>query len=104
MHPAADRPGRASGRHHHGLSERGFASPATLARFPSRCSRNGHGSQVAPAQRKHSALVRSGAAVLSAMLSNSADFERATMKSYNIALIPGDGTGPEVLAEGVKVL
>jgi len=26
------------------------------------------------------------------------------MKSYNIALIPGDGTGPEVLAEGVKVL
>ena len=26
------------------------------------------------------------------------------MKSYNIALIPGDGTGPEVLNEGVKVL
>ncbi|NLP03750.1 MAG: 3-isopropylmalate dehydrogenase [Fibrobacter sp.] len=26
------------------------------------------------------------------------------MKSYNIALIPGDGTGPEVLREGVKVL
>jgi 3-isopropylmalate dehydrogenase len=26
------------------------------------------------------------------------------MKSYNIALIPGDGTGPEVLAEGVKVV
>jgi 3-isopropylmalate dehydrogenase len=26
------------------------------------------------------------------------------MKSYNIALMPGDGTGPEVLAEGVKVL
>ncbi len=25
-------------------------------------------------------------------------------KSYNIALIPGDGTGPEVLREGVKVL
>jgi 3-isopropylmalate dehydrogenase len=25
-------------------------------------------------------------------------------KTYNIALIPGDGTGPEVLAEGVKVL
>jgi 3-isopropylmalate dehydrogenase len=25
-------------------------------------------------------------------------------KSYNIALIPGDGTGPEVVAEGVKVL
>lgn len=25
-------------------------------------------------------------------------------KSYNIALIPGDGTGPEVLNEGVKVL
>jgi len=26
------------------------------------------------------------------------------MKSYRIALIPGDGTGPEVLREGVKVL
>ena len=26
------------------------------------------------------------------------------MKSYNIALFPGDGTGPEVLREGVKVL
>ena len=26
------------------------------------------------------------------------------MKSYDIALIPGDGTGPEVLAEGKKVL
>src|SRR5574340_312 len=26
------------------------------------------------------------------------------MKSYNIAVIPGDGTGPEVIAEGVKVL
>ncbi len=26
------------------------------------------------------------------------------MKSYNIALMPGDGTGPEVLNEGVKVL
>jgi 3-isopropylmalate dehydrogenase len=26
------------------------------------------------------------------------------MKTYNIALLPGDGTGPEVLAEGVKVL
>jgi 3-isopropylmalate dehydrogenase len=26
------------------------------------------------------------------------------MKSYNIALVPGDGTGPEVLREGVKVL
>jgi 3-isopropylmalate dehydrogenase len=26
------------------------------------------------------------------------------MKSYNIALMPGDGTGPEVLKEGVKVL
>ncbi|MBC8413922.1 MAG: 3-isopropylmalate dehydrogenase [Nitrospira sp.] len=25
-------------------------------------------------------------------------------KSYNIALIPGDGTGPEVVTEGVKVL
>jgi 3-isopropylmalate dehydrogenase len=26
------------------------------------------------------------------------------MKSYNIALMPGDGTGPEVLREGIKVL
>lgn len=26
------------------------------------------------------------------------------MKSYNIALMPGDGTGPEVVAEGLKVL
>ncbi len=26
------------------------------------------------------------------------------MKSYSIALMPGDGTGPEVLREGVKVL
>lgn len=26
------------------------------------------------------------------------------MKSFNIALLPGDGTGPEVLREGVKVL
>jgi 3-isopropylmalate dehydrogenase len=26
------------------------------------------------------------------------------MKSYNIALMPGDGTGPEVLREGVKAL
>ncbi|MDA8155831.1 MAG: 3-isopropylmalate dehydrogenase [Actinomycetota bacterium] len=26
------------------------------------------------------------------------------MKSYKIAVIPGDGTGPEVVAEGVKVL
>jgi 3-isopropylmalate dehydrogenase len=26
------------------------------------------------------------------------------MKNYNIAVIPGDGTGPEVIAEGVKVL
>jgi 3-isopropylmalate dehydrogenase len=26
------------------------------------------------------------------------------MKSYNVALMPGDGTGPEVLREGVKVL
>jgi 3-isopropylmalate dehydrogenase len=26
------------------------------------------------------------------------------MKTYTIALVPGDGTGPEVLAEGVKVL
>jgi 3-isopropylmalate dehydrogenase len=25
-------------------------------------------------------------------------------KEYNIALIPGDGTGPEVLAEGIKVV
>ena len=26
------------------------------------------------------------------------------MKSYNIAVVPGDGTGPEVVREGVKVL
>ena len=26
------------------------------------------------------------------------------MKTFNIALMPGDGTGPEVLREGVKVL
>ena len=26
------------------------------------------------------------------------------MTSYNIAVIPGDGTGPEVVAEGIKVL
>lgn len=26
------------------------------------------------------------------------------MKSYNIAVVPGDGTGPEVIAEGIKVL
>ena len=26
------------------------------------------------------------------------------MKSYNIALMPGDGTGPEVIREGVKVV
>jgi 3-isopropylmalate dehydrogenase len=26
------------------------------------------------------------------------------MKTYNIALMPGDGTGPEVIREGVKVL
>ena len=26
------------------------------------------------------------------------------MKSYNIALMPGDGTGPEVVKEGIKVL
>jgi 3-isopropylmalate dehydrogenase len=26
------------------------------------------------------------------------------MKSYNIAVIPGDGTGPEVIGEGIKVL
>ena len=26
------------------------------------------------------------------------------MKSYNIAVIPGDGTGPEVITEGIKVL
>jgi 3-isopropylmalate dehydrogenase len=28
----------------------------------------------------------------------------STMKTRNIALVPGDGTGPEVLREGVKVL
>ena len=26
------------------------------------------------------------------------------MKTYKIAVIPGDGVGPEVLAEGIKVL
>ena len=26
------------------------------------------------------------------------------MKSYKIAVVPGDGTGPEVVAEGLKVL
>lgn len=26
------------------------------------------------------------------------------MKSYNIAVVPGDGTGPEVVREGIKVL
>ena len=26
------------------------------------------------------------------------------MRSYKIAVIPGDGTGPEVVAEGLKVL
>ena len=25
-------------------------------------------------------------------------------KKYEIAVIPGDGTGPEVVAEGIKVL
>jgi len=25
-------------------------------------------------------------------------------REYNIAVIPGDGTGPEVVAEGIKVL
>jgi 3-isopropylmalate dehydrogenase len=29
---------------------------------------------------------------------------RKDMKSYNIAVIPGDGTGPEVIREGIKVL
>ncbi len=26
------------------------------------------------------------------------------LKEYNISLIPGDGTGPEVVTEGIKVL
>jgi isocitrate/isopropylmalate dehydrogenase len=26
------------------------------------------------------------------------------MKSYNIAVIPGDGTGPEVVREGIKAM
>jgi len=26
------------------------------------------------------------------------------MKNYNIAVIPGDGTGPEVVNEGLKIL
>ena len=25
-------------------------------------------------------------------------------KQFNIAVVPGDGTGPEVVAEGIKVL
>ena len=25
-------------------------------------------------------------------------------KTYNICLLPGDGIGPEIIAEGVKVL
>ena len=25
-------------------------------------------------------------------------------KSYRVAVVPGDGTGPEVIAEGLKVL
>jgi len=29
--------------------------------------------------------------------------EDSMAKTYNIALIPGDGTGPEVVREGVKV-
>ena len=29
---------------------------------------------------------------------------RVSQKSYKIAVLPGDGTGPEVVAEGVKVL
>ena len=27
-----------------------------------------------------------------------------TKRQYNIAVIPGDGTGPEVVAEGLKVV
>jgi 3-isopropylmalate dehydrogenase len=30
--------------------------------------------------------------------------EKEMSKTYNIAVIPGDGTGPEVVAEGIKVL
>jgi len=26
------------------------------------------------------------------------------LKEYNISVIPGDGTGPEVVTEGIKVL
>ena len=34
-----------------------------------------------------------------------ADKEEAKMgKTYKIGVIPGDGTGPEVVAEGIKVL
>src|ERR1043166_4792643 len=29
---------------------------------------------------------------------------KRTMKSYNIAVLPGDGTGPEVIREGIKVV
>ena len=28
----------------------------------------------------------------------------AETRSYDIAVLPGDGTGPEVVAEGIKVL
>ncbi len=28
----------------------------------------------------------------------------SSSKSYKIAVIPGDGTGPEVIAEGLKVV
>ena len=30
--------------------------------------------------------------------------KRTTTKTYKIAVIPGDGTGPEVIREGLKVL
>jgi 3-isopropylmalate dehydrogenase len=30
--------------------------------------------------------------------------EDMTMKTYKIAILPGDGTGPEVVREGIKVL
>ena len=31
-------------------------------------------------------------------------FNVSMVKTYEIAVIPGDGTGPEVIREGIKVL
>jgi 3-isopropylmalate dehydrogenase len=37
-------------------------------------------------------------------LMNTCEEDRTGLKTYNIAVIPGDGTGPEVVREGLKVL